>query len=502
MNDPLSAALLDEASGLSDPDRRAEACARVAARVGCHGLVMFARDPEIDTLLPPLGMPQTIRHATEWREFLARCVAAGAASGELPHDGSDRAPAQGIATGGDAVLVFIGGSAHSLDLEPARGIVTMLQALFLAERRADAAHVTASLAGQAADRARTLADSLRSMHERLAAALLDAERARRETEAHARQAEDLAEELRLQAVHLEEQATELEAQAAELESINAVLDARTQEAEAARMLAEAANQAKSDFLATMSHELRTPINAIIGYSDLLGMGLSGEISPTQATQIGRIQASSRHLLTLINDVLDLAKIEAGHLEVRREPCDLRRPVADALSLVALDAQERGIEIRDECRGAPVLSYGDENRVRQIVVNLLSNAIKFTGQGGRVTLRCDIADSSAANSPVPGRQGPWGFVEVEDTGIGIAPEEMDRVFQPFIQAKMGRDREHGGTGLGLTISRQLARLMGGDLLLKSERDVGSTFTLFLPTGLAEPRPIDDSLRVATKPGALR
>lgn len=474
----------------------------VAASVGCEALVLFARDPEIDTLLPPLGMPQTIRHAGEWRAFLAQCVAAGVASGELPHGSAERTPVQGIAAGGDAVFVFVGGRAHSLDLEPARGIVTLLQALFLSERRADVAAVTASLAGQAADRARTLADSLRSMHVRLEAALLDAERAHRETEVHARQAEDLAQELRFQAAHLEEQATELEAQATELEAINSELEARKDEAETARAVAEAANRAKSDFLATMSHELRTPINAIIGYSELIEMGISGEVTPEQATQIERIKASTRHLLTLINDVLDLAKIEAGHLDVLRQACDLRHPVADALSLVRLDAAKRGIEIRDECSDSEVLSYGDENRVRQIVANLLSNAVKFTGEGGRVWVRCDVAESSAMTAPVPEGQEAWAFVEVEDTGIGIAADEIDRVFQPFIQASMGRHREHGGTGLGLTISRQLARLMGGDLILRSELGVGSTFTLFLPTRPSEPRPIDDSLRVGTPADALR
>lgn len=494
MNDP-TAALLSAAAGLSDPEGRAAACTDVAASVGCEALVLFARDPEIDTLLPPLGMPQTLRHATAWRAFLARCVAAGVASGELPHGSAERAPVQGIATGSEAVFVFVGGRAHSLDLEPARGIVTLLQALFLAERRADAALVSASLAGQAADRARTLADSLRSMHVRLEAALLDTERARRETETHAQQAHDLAEELRVQTAQLEEQAAELEAMNSELES-------RTYEAEAARALAEAANRAKSDFLATMSHELRTPINAIIGYSELIEMGISGEVTPEQATHIERIKASTRHLLTLINDVLDLAKIEAGHLDVLRKPCDLRHPVADALSLVRLDAEKRGIDIRDECSRTAVLSYGDENRVRQIVANLLSNAVKFTGEGGRVSVRCDVAESPAMTTSVPEKQETWAFVEVEDTGIGIAEEEIDRVFQPFIQASMGRDRKHGGTGLGLTISRQLARLMGGDLVLRSKPGVGSTFTLFLPTRPTAPRAIDDSLRVGTSVDALR
>jgi len=486
--EPVTSALLAAAADLALPESRAAACAAVAGRLGCDALVLFGRDPEVDALIPPLGMPQTIQHAAEWRPFLERCIAEGSAAGDLPHGSEARSPAQGVATGG-AVLVFVGGSAHTLALEPARPMAALLDALFLGERRADTAEVTASLSGQAASRARTLADSLRAMHTRLESALLEGERSRRETEMHAKQVEDLAEELRTQASHLEDQA-------AELEIMNAELEARTDEAETARALAEAANRAKSDFLATMSHELRTPINAIIGYSELIEMGISGEVSAEQRQQIERIKASSRHLLTLINDVLDLAKIEAGHLDVVRERCDLRCPVADALSLVALDAVERGIDLHDIGPEETVWSFGDENRVRQIVANLLSNAVKFTGEGGRVTVRCDVADASDGVAPVPGREGPWAVVEVKDTGIGIPAAEIDRVFQPFIQARMGRDREHGGTGLGLTISRQLARLMGGELTLKSEPGVGSTFTLYLPTRPAEPRPIDDSLRVGT------
>ena len=495
LNDPVIAALLAAAEGLAHPSTRAVACADVAARLGCDAVVPFARDPEIGTLLPALGVPQTIPHPAEWRAFLARCVAESVASAELPDESGERALARGVATRGGAVLVFVGGSAHALDLEHARGIATLLEALFVGERQADIAEVAAALSKDAAGRARTLADSLRSIQERLEAALVEAERARRQTEIKTRQAEELAEELRIQAEHLEDQAMELE-------TLNAELEARTNEAEDARAVAEGANRAKSDFLATMSHELRTPINAIIGYSELIEMGISGEISDEQRQQIERIKASSRHLLTLINDVLDLAKIEAGHLDVLRIRCDLRRPVADALSLVALEAAERGIHLDDRCAAEPVWFFGDENRARQIVANLLSNAVKFTGRDGRITVRCDTTASSTALVPVAGGNGPWAFVEVEDTGIGIDVSEIDRVFQPFIQARMGRDREHGGTGLGLTISRQLARLMGGDLTLESEAGVGSTFTLSLPTRPAEPRPIDESIRVGTPIDAVR
>jgi len=350
--------------------------------------------------------------------------------------------------------------------------------------------VRASLAGQTATRARELTASLQDMQRRLEAALAETVQSRRAALANAEQSARLAEELRLQAAHLEDQATELEL-------LNGELEQRTLEAEEARAAAEAANRAKSDFLATMSHELRTPINAIIGYAELIEMGISGDITPEQARQVERIRASSRHLLTLINDVLDLAKIEAGHLEIRRARCDLRRPVVDALGLVSLQAAENGLLVEEHCAPEKVEFVGDENRVRQIIANLLSNAVKFTPEGGRVTVRCDILRSEES-ATLPIGPGPWAFVEVADTGIGIPAEEVARVFQPFIQAKMGRDREHGGTGLGLTISRQLARLMGGDLHLTSEFGAGSTFTLYLPTRAVQPRPIDDALRV----GALQ
>jgi PAS domain S-box-containing protein len=254
-------------------------------------------------------------------------------------------------------------------------------------------------------------------------------------------------------------------------------------AEEARSRADEANRAKSDFLATMTHELRTPINAIVGYTELLAMGLSGPVTDGQRTQLGRIRASSTHLLGLVNDVLDLAKVEAGQMTVARERGRAREAVDAAISLIRPQALERGVAVPECCDGEPDVPYvGDEHRVRQIVLNLLSNAVKFTERGGRVAVRCETADRPGSGVRVSGA-GPWTTVTVTDTGIGIAPEQIAAMFEAFVQAEAGHTRTQGGTGLGLAISRRLARLMRGDLTAESQPGQGSTFTLWLPSTAA-------------------
>lgn len=257
-------------------------------------------------------------------------------------------------------------------------------------------------------------------------------------------------------------------------------------AEYATARAAAASKAKSDFLATMSHEIRTPINAVLGYSELLALELAGPITEEQRAQIERIHASTMHLLTLVNDVLDLAKIESGTMRL-----DLAEVVADetmnaALSLVTPQATVKGVMISERCTGAcesRELRYlGDSDRVRQVLANLIANAVKFTGSGGSVAVRCDLVSRMQHG----GSDGfPVAFVAftVRDSGIGIEAAQLEHIFEAFVQAetavRSAYTREQPGTGLGLAISKQLAQQMGGSIEVESKLGTGSTFRLLLP-----------------------
>ncbi|GJG86787.1 histidine kinase [Gemmatimonadetes bacterium T265] len=271
-----------------------------------------------------------------------------------------------------------------------------------------------------------------------------------------------------------------------VERLLAESQAARADAENARRAAEAATRARSDFLSTMSHELRTPLNAIGGYAELLALGITGPVTDAQRQQLERIQASQRHLLGLVNEVLDLSKIDAGAVSVERAPVAVAGTTDAALALVRPQAAAKDLALTEACDAPADVHYlGDEPRVRQVLVNLLANAVKFTPAGGRVALTCAVGEAAAAG-------GPYLALRVADTGVGIAPDQRERIFEPFTQAGAGTNpytRAVGGTGLGLTISRRLARLMGGDLTVESTPGAGSTFTLWLPMAerRAQPRP---------------
>jgi PAS domain S-box-containing protein len=288
---------------------------------------------------------------------------------------------------------------------------------------------------------------------------------------------------------LEEQATELESQAAELAEQQGELERRTRLAETAGEAAQEANAAKSEFLAMMSHELRTPINGIVGYAQLLEVGIAGELTPAQLDYITRLRRSTDHLLALVNDVLDLAKIDAREMRTQCVAATLDIAASDAATIAAPMAAGRGITVESDAPSSGDPAYiGDPDRVRQIAVNLLSNAVKFTERGGRVT----VTRGSVSGTPPDARlfnDGPWAYLRISDTGVGIATAQRQKVFDPFVQVESGPTRTRDGTGLGLAISRRLARLMGGDLTLDSEVGVGSTFTLWLPA--ASPAAIDET-----------
>ncbi|UYN95358.1 MAG: PAS domain S-box protein [Enhydrobacter sp.] len=256
------------------------------------------------------------------------------------------------------------------------------------------------------------------------------------------------------------------------------VEERTMELASALVRAENADRLKSAFLATMSHELRTPLNSIIGFTGILLQNLAGPLNAEQEKQLGMVRGSARHLLALINDVLDISKIEAGQFQVRRERLDLPGLIDRAAGSVRPHAERKGLALDVVVASEVGEMVGDARRVEQILLNLLSNAIKFTDRGG-VSLSATLVPAyRAAPDAVPVAAVR---VAIADSGIGIKAEDMDQLFAPFRQLDSGLARQHEGTGLGLSICRRLAAIMGGEIVALSEWQRGSTFILTLPVG---------------------
>jgi len=242
----------------------------------------------------------------------------------------------------------------------------------------------------------------------------------------------------------------------------------------ARRLAEAesANAAKAEFLTAMSHELRTPLNAIGGYTELLSLGLGGPITSEQVDYLDRIRRSQQHLMGIISDLLNFSRIEAGHLTYDITQIPLIQVIQSVVPLVEAQAKAKNVTVIIDPTDADCAALGDRSKVDQIMLNVLSNAVKFTNGGGTVRVECNEEEKTAS-------------IIVSDTGIGVPPDKLEAIFEPFVQLGRSLSSAHEGTGLGLAISRDLARAMNGNLSVISTRGVGSTFTLTLPRPFATP-----------------
>jgi signal transduction histidine kinase len=251
------------------------------------------------------------------------------------------------------------------------------------------------------------------------------------------------------------------------ERLEDMVKERTRDAEEARARAEAANRAKSDFLANMSHELRTPLNSVIGFSEMLEDGIYGVLNEKQKEAVGNIAGSGRHLLSLINDILDLTKVEAGEMELELKSLAVRDVLASSMAIMNERAFKKAITLTLEIDpGADIEMEADERKLKQILFNLISNAVKFTPDGGSVKIEAK-------------KDGDLIEISVSDTGIGIRAEDMEKLFKPFTQVESGYTREYEGTGLGLALSRKLVALHRGRIWVESEYGKGSRFSFSMP-----------------------
>ena len=445
---------------LAHPGTRAVAARALGLELGATDLLVFLRDPEVGVFLPASGFSQTLHGGGAWRAFVDAAASLGAATGRMWSPTSDsELDAWGYRVEGDGVLVLLGGAPDEARVREMLPLFGLLTAITARESDARMLEARAKLALTSAAQGEVLARALERSRDQIRDALHAARAAHRLVEEQATELASAAEELA-------QSREELEALNEELLETNHALQLSVDEADRARASAEEANRAKSGFLAMMSHELRTPLNAIGGYTGLLEEGIMGPVVPGQREYLGRIKRAQSHLLGLINDVLNYAKSESGTIPYHIVPLELRSVLASVAPLFEPMAAVREVayDYQAPARDANVL--GDRDKIVQVVLNLLSNAVKFTPRGGTVRMWVALTADAA-------------LIMVSDTGPGIAAAQYASIFEPFVQLDLNFAGEREGVGLGLSISREFARGMGGDICVESEVGRGSTFTFSLP-----------------------